>query len=89
MKLNIDTNIQLPLYKASQFSERPQKIEKIFLMNVIKTYFALLNGWNVTKLVLATHVREWRNPVSGFRNTLGLAYNKCISQFVQKISEQV
>jgi hypothetical protein len=26
-----------------------------------KHIFALLKGWNVTKLVLTTHVREWRN----------------------------
>jgi hypothetical protein len=29
-------------------------------------FFALLNGWNVTKaIVLTTHEREWRDAVSG------------------------
>jgi hypothetical protein len=33
--------------------------------------FALHNGWNVTKtIVLVTHDREWRDPVSELRTVL-------------------
>jgi hypothetical protein len=34
MKLTIDTNIQLMLYKAIHFTEGPQKIEKIFYVTL-------------------------------------------------------
>ncbi len=36
-------------------------------MTLYKT-FALLNGWNMTKLVLTTHEREWRNHISELKD---------------------
>jgi hypothetical protein len=71
IKLTIDTNIQLTLYKALHFPEVPLKIVKIFYVTVIKTSLLLCskNGmW--PKLVLTTHEREWRDHVSSPANVM-------------------
>ncbi len=49
IKLTIDTNMQLTLYKALHFSEGPKKIVKYFKLMFKNVSFPLLNGWNVTK----------------------------------------
>ncbi len=66
IKLNIDTKIQLTLYKLYISQKDHINFKNILNYCYKNVSFALLNGWNVTKtLVLTTHEREWRNPVSG------------------------
>ncbi len=50
IKLTIDTNIQVTLYKPLHFSEEPLKSVTNILNYCFKSVsFALLDGWKVTK----------------------------------------